>query len=167
MEDTSKPFTGKTALLWLTGFFLIVFAVNGVMAWLALDSWNGLSTEDPYRKGLAYNEQIEQDQKQKLSGWKLHFSSPLEAQKGDSLGISLVHPENTAAPGGLQVSFRRPVVEGYDFELTLPLTGKKDGLYVYEAPVDLPLPGEWEITAVAKSDAQTKYILRDRIVVSK
>ena len=31
MEDTSKQITGRTVLMWLIGFFLVVFAVNGVM----------------------------------------------------------------------------------------------------------------------------------------
>ncbi|WP_417317006.1 FixH family protein [Emcibacter sp.] len=167
MHDTPKRITGKTVLIWLIGFFLVVFAVNGVMAWIALDSWNGLATDNAYRKGLAYNEEIEQDRLQKMSGWKLHIASPFKTQKGSTLGISLLRPDDAATPATLLVQFRRPIVEGYDFEMTLPLTAEKDGSFLYQAPVDLPLPGVWEITAIAKSDNETKYILRDRIIVSK
>ncbi|WP_321394446.1 FixH family protein [Emcibacter sp.] len=167
MEKTSKPITGRTVLFWLIGFFLVVFLVNGVMTWLALNSWNGLSTDNAYRKGLAYNEEIEQARKQALSGWKLHISSAPATQKGGNLEIGLIHPEASVAPPTILVQFRRPVVEGYDFELALPLTGQEEGKILYVAPVDLPLPGVWEITAIAKSDNDTKYKLSDRIVVSK
>ena len=43
--------------------FAVVFVVNGIFIYMAMQTHNGIVTENPYEKGLAY-EQIVQEVKQ-------------------------------------------------------------------------------------------------------
>ena len=69
MSRRAREITGRTVLLSLVAFFGVVFAVNGVFFWFASDSWTGLSTEDAYRKGIAFNDQLARADAQKRLGW--------------------------------------------------------------------------------------------------
>ena len=44
------------------GAMAVVVVVNGILAWLAVGTWTGIETEDHYRKGLAYNENLAAEQ---------------------------------------------------------------------------------------------------------
>jgi nitrogen fixation protein FixH len=57
-------------LLAFVGFFMTVFAVNGVMIYEAVSTFGGLETPDAYRKGLAYNQRIAQGEAQEQRGWR-------------------------------------------------------------------------------------------------
>ena len=65
------PLTGRHVLIAVLAFFGVVFAVNGVMTYIALDSFSGLATEDAYRKGLRYNEQLATADAQAAQGWRV------------------------------------------------------------------------------------------------
>ena len=65
------PLTGRHVLIAILAFFGVIFAVNGVMTYIALDSFSGLATEDAYRKGLRYNEQIAAADAQAAKGWRV------------------------------------------------------------------------------------------------
>lgn len=64
-----RTFTGRMALALFVGFFGVVFAVNGVMLAMALSTHSGLVANEPYRKGLRYNERIAADEAQSQLGW--------------------------------------------------------------------------------------------------
>ncbi len=66
--------TGRFVLLCLIGFFAVVFAVNGAMLSFALSTNSGGVSQEPYRKGLKYNERIAADEQQALLGWKSDIS---------------------------------------------------------------------------------------------
>lgn len=61
---------GHHVLGGLVVFFGIVFAVNGYMLVRALATHSGVVAVEPYRRGLAYNERIEADDKQAGLGWR-------------------------------------------------------------------------------------------------
>jgi nitrogen fixation protein FixH len=50
-------------------FLGVIFAVNGVMLYYALATHSGLVAQEPYRKGLAYNERISADERQAGLQW--------------------------------------------------------------------------------------------------
>ena len=50
-------------------FFASIFTVNGVMIYSALSTYTGLVANEPYRKGLHYNERIAADARQIRLGW--------------------------------------------------------------------------------------------------
>ena len=50
-------------------FFAAVFVVNGAMIYSALSTHTGVVANEPYRKGLHYNERIAADERQARLGW--------------------------------------------------------------------------------------------------
>ncbi len=58
----------------LIAFFGVIFAVNGYFLYSALSTHTGVVAIEPYRKGLAYNERIAADERQKALGWQRQTS---------------------------------------------------------------------------------------------
>jgi len=71
MTTASKPreLTGRDVLAGLIGFFAIVFGVNAYFIRTALSTHTGVVANEPYRKGLHYNDRIEADARQAELGW--------------------------------------------------------------------------------------------------
>lgn len=61
--------TGRHVLAILVAFFGVVFAVNGVFLTLALSTHTGLVANEPYVKGLHYNDRIAAEVAQEQLGW--------------------------------------------------------------------------------------------------
>ncbi len=125
------------------GMFAIILAVNGTMVTLALETWSGLSTKEPYRRGLLHDRQLAEIEREQRLGWKVSVGfKPTAPGNGD---IELRALDRAGKPIlGAKVVARvvRPVVEGSDFTVTL-LPGRDAGLYV--ASVHFPLRGLWEV----------------------
>ncbi|MEZ5758104.1 MAG: FixH family protein [Emcibacteraceae bacterium] len=160
MTTDIKPYTGKRILAWFLGFFIFVFAANGIMVYFALDTWTGLSTENSYVKGLNYNREIESARAQASSGWKVSITDQPELTEG-RFEVTIERPQDSLPPADVTATFIRTVTEGYDQQVTLKNIG--DG--VYAAPIKLPLKGQWEILVVVKSQNNLIYKLEDRILV--
>jgi nitrogen fixation protein FixH len=160
MTSNVKPYTGKRVLAWFVGFFLVVFSVNGIMAYFALNTWTGLETEDSYVKGLNYNQEIENARTQEASGWKVVLAEKPEALSG-RLEIQLTRPQNSLPPEKITATFIRSVQEGYDQEITLSNLGNN----LYGAPIKLPLVGQWDVLIVVNSQNEPIYKLRDWLLI--
>ena len=68
MMRSDKPVTGRHVLMMMLGFFGVIFAVNGVFAFLAIDTFTGLETEQAYLKGLDYNRTLTAAAEQRTTG---------------------------------------------------------------------------------------------------
>ena len=113
-----RELTGRHVLFILIAMFGIVFAVNGVFAYLAIDAFPGVATQHAYRKGVSFNQQIAEAEALKALGWTLtaerdrpdrltlkfrdKSGSPLAV---DAVTASLYHPAN--AKGDRQLSVVR------------------------------------------------------------
>lgn len=128
---------------WLfVGFFLIVFAVNGVMVYFAMSTYNGLETEDHFIKGIRYNAALEGARAQEHRGWKvgLEFLSP--APRAGRVTLVLRDRDgNLLTDPRINLRAFRPVAEGHDFDIELSYLG--DGRYGGEA--EFPLSGVWDL----------------------
>lgn len=158
---TGKEFTGKKALFWFIGFFLVIFLVNGIMTYIALGTWGGLDTTDAYRKGLHYNENIAAAEAQHKSGWKIHLShSPLTIQQ-DRIDVMITHPKQDLPPARVSVQISRAVTNAYDQELIL--TKAEDNLYT--GPITLPEAGQWNLQVLVKRAEGPIYQLKEKIFI--
>ncbi|MEQ8699381.1 MAG: FixH family protein, partial [Bauldia litoralis] len=63
--------TGRWIPWTFVGMFGVILAVNGIMVAVAFDTWSGLSTTEPYRRGLAYNSQLAEIERQQKLGWQV------------------------------------------------------------------------------------------------
>ena len=51
--------TGRHVLIGMLVFFGVILGVNGMFLYSALSTYTGVVSDEPYRKGLNYNERIE------------------------------------------------------------------------------------------------------------
>ena len=66
----SAGLTGRHVLAAMLVFFAVVFAVNAAMIYAALSTYSGVVADEPYRKGLHYNERIVADERQRQRNWR-------------------------------------------------------------------------------------------------
>jgi nitrogen fixation protein FixH len=135
---------GRHVLMVFIGFFLIVFAVNGLMVYQALSTFGGLDTDDAYRKGLAYNDRIAAAATQSRLGWHDRTDSVAAARR---LRVTLTDAAG-AAVSGLKVRavMQRPATDVFDRSLSLTQTGPD----TYEADVSQLEPGAWTVDVQAR-----------------
>jgi len=141
---------------WVIGFFSVFIIVDGFFWYLASDSHTGLVTEQPYEKGLAYNDTVAASDEQLALGW----SSKVRLE-GNSVVVSLTDKDGTAITGAeLDVKFMRPTVEGYDFSARL----SESDSGVYKTAVEFPLDGQWDVR-IFVSWNQQQYQKTTRVMV--
>jgi nitrogen fixation protein FixH len=140
---------GLHVLLAFIGFFLTVFAVNGVMIYEAVSTFGGLETADAYRKGLAYNQRIAQGKAQELRGWHNTLAYAAETER---VRLDVTDHEGVAVPD-LVVSgeIGRPATDRFDRHLEFRQTGPG----TYEAEASGLQSGWWTIDIEAKTSASS------------
>jgi nitrogen fixation protein FixH len=137
--DTGKELKGRHVIYWLLGFFGLMFVVNGIFLFHAIDSFPGEDVEKSYLQGLNYNETLSQRADQAALGW--HAAMGLE---GEQLVLQL-ETANGAVLSGQQVTarMRRLATTAADQDLTLEPSA--DGSY--RASLAEFQTGQWEVTA--------------------
>ncbi|HVI51629.1 MAG TPA: FixH family protein [Candidatus Sulfotelmatobacter sp.] len=148
------------------GVFLVVLAVNLVMASSAVRTFTGLQTEQAYDKGLAYNQVLAQAKEQEKLGWTVDAQvvphDPSNAQRHDAdVTVSYLDKAGQPVKGlSVQAEIVRPTQAGHD--LKVDLVEKTAGQYVALAPLDMP--GQWEISVIARL-GETQYKFSQRVLV--
>ncbi|HYD32128.1 MAG TPA: FixH family protein [Azospirillaceae bacterium] len=128
---------------WLfVAFFLIVIGANATMMFFAFSTWTGLETEDHFRKGIQYNQDLEGARAQRERGWHVGFDfKPQPGLRGEVEVVLKDKYENFLSNAQVTVRLARPTAAGHD--QTVPLEYKGEGRYA--APVQLPLVGQWDM----------------------
>jgi nitrogen fixation protein FixH len=148
-------------LLTFVGFFVTVFAVNGVMIYEAVSTFGGLETPDAYRKGLAYNQRIAQGAAQEQRGWRDKLAY---APESEHVRVEMTDHDGAAVPD-LVISgeIGRPATDRFDRHLDFTQTGPG----TYEADVTGLQSGWWTIDIEARKSAsagaQGLYETKERL----
>ncbi|MGE0055089.1 MAG: FixH family protein [Hyphomicrobium sp.] len=130
MSDTTFVITGRHVLFGLIGFFGVIFAVNGYFIDMALKTNSGVVSNEPYRKGLKYNERIEASERQAQLGWRDQIKM---APSGDRLSIDIRDKDGKAVSGlTITATVGRPASEVEDVTVTLAQT--PEGAYEASLP---------------------------------
>lgn len=150
---------GQHVLLMLLAFFGVVFAVNGIFLASALRSYTGVVSNEPYVKGLKYNQRIAADERQQALGWQQQLQVDANGLVSVSFRDEAGHPVR-----GLKVSgsIGRPSTGRLD--RFFQLTEIDPGLYVAQAG-NLE-PGTWVVGlegASSESSPDPVYRLRRRV----
>ncbi|PCI33420.1 MAG: hypothetical protein COB54_03710 [Alphaproteobacteria bacterium] len=156
-----KEFTGKKALMWIVGFFLVIFTVNAIMTTIAIGTWGGLETKDAYKKGLYYNDEIAAAEVQKNSGWDISLSHGPTRLTGDRIDVAITWPVSDLPPAKVVALVGRAVTDVHDQRIILTKTGSS----IYSAPVTLPAAGQWNITILVKQANGPVYQLKEKIII--
>jgi nitrogen fixation protein FixH len=127
--------------LFVAGFAIVV-AANAIMIAFAIGSFTGLTTTEPYTKGLRFNDQIREAEAQEQLGW--HVAARFRDTGGGRGTIELeVADRSGAALEGARVvaSFSRPVDKSRDFTVELAALGGGR----FSVGVEFPLAGVWDV----------------------
>jgi len=146
----------------LAGFFGLMFAVNGVFVYFALDSFSGVSVEDAYRRGLAYNDVLATQESQDARNWQ--HSVDFE-QLGDGQGRVILNLMDSADRKleniTLNATLRRPLVDSADSPVEFLYTGG-----TYAADLKFSEKGQWDVVILIEGGGfDTPYRLEKRIWV--
>lgn len=142
-------------------FFVVVLVANGSMIVAAFSSWPGLETASAYQRGLAYNRTLAAAKEQAALGWKVDFVFTQDGRRRGVAQIDLADRFGSRLRDAeVRAQFVRPTNEGSD--LRVDLAHQNGGRY--QAEVELPLEGQWDVRIVASSNGQV-YRLSERIVL--
>jgi nitrogen fixation protein FixH len=146
---------GRHVLIGFIAFFGAVFLVNGAMIYSAISTYSGLVANEPYRKGLAYNERIAADERQGRLGW----IETLELGRDGRVTFLLTEADGRAVRG-LKVDgvLGRPSTNRLDVKVVLAET--EPGRY--ETRTDSLAGGSWLVTLEARQQADAEPIYRTR-----
>jgi nitrogen fixation protein FixH len=160
--NRTGPWTlnGRHVLIAVLTFFGVVIAVNGIFIALSLWSWSGLSTDDAYQRGLAYNETLAEAEAQRALDWRAQAVLTPAVNGGARLTVAFT--DRAGAPvEGLTVSgdLRRPVRD--DLDRTVALV--RDGPGRYAADMEQLMSGQWDVRLRAASPSGATFVLEDRL----
>jgi nitrogen fixation protein FixH len=150
---------GRHVLAVFLGFFAAVFVANGAMIYSALSTHTGLVANEPYRKGLHYNERIVADARQASLGWV----EALEVTRDGSVRLALAWPDGRPVTGlRIEGLLGRPATNRHDIKLAL--TEAAPGRYGAQARA--VGEGSWIVSLEAfanRGDADPIYRTRRRL----
>ncbi len=152
---TERKITGRMVLVGLLAFFGVVFAVNGIFAYLAMDSWPGLTTEAAYEQGLAHDQFLAEAEAQTQRGWHSDLTiAPLAEGNGQRVTARMTGKDGSALESlTVTVMLIRPV--GDETAFTAVLNHQGGGFY--QADVALPHRGRWRAEIIALGADSTAY----------
>ncbi len=133
--------------IFVAGMALVV-AVNGVLVVYAVGTFPGLETDDHYRKGLAYNDNLAGARAQDALGWHmdLAFVAVESAARSGDLVVRFSDADGRPIEDlEVRVLLVRPTHEGFDDGVALDHRGAG----TYAAFVAPPLAGQWEVRVQA------------------
>jgi len=141
--------------------FGVVVAVNATMVWLAGTTFSGLSVEQAYDKGVTYNRVLAAARNQEALGWAVATETRPTPDSAAMIITQTYRTRDGQPIDGLRVRghLSRPATRGYDRDLVLAASAP--GTYV--ARVSVPLPGLWDLEAVAQGEG-TSYQSYQRFV---
>ena len=161
-RDQANPLTNRTVFLWLAAFFGVVFAVNGVMMKLAIDTLPGTEVDSAYRASLAYNSEISAAHDQDARGWRV--AGHLERDPDGHASVKFEARDGNGAPvTGIAFSARleRPTDKRAD--RLIVLVENASGVYRGEA-YDVA-SGQWDLVLVGVRGADRLFRSKNRVVL--
>lgn len=154
-ERNRGGLNGRHVLFAFVGFFGIVFAVNATFLFKALSTYSGVVSNEPYRKGLAYNERIAADERQSRLGWQ----DELSIVRDGAIAVKLRDAEQAPVDGlTVTATIGRPTTAQFDRPLTLAQTGAG----TYAAKAGALDEGSWLVTIEARQAGANDPVYRAR-----
>jgi nitrogen fixation protein FixH len=163
MSDLRKPkeLTGRAVLLWLAGFFAVVFAVNGVLVQAATSTFGGLETSSSYKAGLVFEAEISSAEQQDARHWQVD-GKLLRNKRGEAvLDISARDTQGVSLTGlAAQVRLAHPADARLDQIIAMKPNG--NGTFHGEASA---AAGQWELIIDLLRDDERLFRSRSRVTL--
>jgi nitrogen fixation protein FixH len=159
-QDSGPVIRGRHVLFAMLGLFGIVIAVNLVFVYLALDTFTGVSRENPYQEGLAYNQVLAARDAQRDLGWQGRIALAAAASGEDRIILTLTDKSGAPLRGmTLGGTLRRPTHEGMD----RALSWREDSAGRYVAVTALPARGNWDLEVAADDGHNPPFEMKARL----
>jgi nitrogen fixation protein FixH len=154
-EPGGRPITGRMVLIGMIAFFGVIISVNMAFVYFALDSWPGLTTQNSYEEGLAYNKTLESAARQDALGWHSRIGLGPATPKGVRvLSLSMTGPDGAPVAGlAAKARLSRPLGEGLTLDTKLSEQTPGD----YTALIRLPALGRWEVEITTQAADGKSY----------
>lgn len=136
----SRPLSGRVVIGTFVAGFLIVIAANGIMAYFAVSTFTGVTTAEPYTRGLRYNRELAAAETQAALGWKVDAAFRAEGDRRGELIVTATDRAGAPVAAEAEVQFVRPVERGMDF--VVAMRARERGRLA--AAIEFPRAGQWE-----------------------
>jgi nitrogen fixation protein FixH len=159
-QDNGFVIRGKHVLIGVLAMFGVIIAVNLVFVYLAIDTFTGVTRENPYQDGLAYNEVLAEREALRALGWQGDVTFSAAGDGAENITVTLT--DRAGAPlSGLTLAgtLRRPTHEGMD----QPLTWQETAPGSYSALVTLPRRGNWDLEISAEDGRNPPFEMKTRL----
>jgi nitrogen fixation protein FixH len=147
----------------LVAFFGVVFAVNFLMAKLAIDTLPGTEVDSAYSASMAYEKEIAAAHDQNARNWKVdaHIQrnadgrATLQVEARDSSGLPM---------SGLkfQGRFERPTDKRADQAVTLAEVGSG----IYRGSASQVAPGQWDLVLEGDAAGRRMFLSKSRVMLN-
>ncbi len=136
-----RELTGRAVLLWLVGFFAVIFAVNGWLVQAATSTFGGLETDSSYKAGLMFEREVAKAERQQELNWRVD-GALLRGRGGAAvLNISVRDAQGQPVDGlTADATLAHPADSRLDH--VIPLGAAGAGRFRGE---DRAQPGQWEL----------------------
>ncbi len=141
--------TGRGVLIWLFGFFGVIFATNAYFIMVSTRTFSGEDEQKPYLQGVEYNQTLAHHAEQAALGWKAAITAT--RLPGGDVRIEIRMRDPAGKPvteSGLGGELRHPADENRD--RVLHLTQNEPG--IYQARLAGVSPGVWDVLIHSSSE---------------
>ena len=153
--------TGRAVLLWLVGFFAVVFVVNGIMANAAISTFGGLETQSSYKAGQQFEGEISKAERQDERHWQV--AGKLVRDGGGEAVLDLsARDEKGAALTGLKATAR--LAHPADARLDRVFELARSGAGAFHGQIDAK-PGQWELLIDLYRGDERLFRSRNRVTL--
>jgi nitrogen fixation protein FixH len=162
-QVSARPLTGRKVLLMIIGFFGVIFAVNGLMMKLAIQTLPGTEVDSAYSASLAYENEIAAAHDQDARGWKVDAHIQRRTGSGAELRVEVRDSSGVPVSGlRFQGRFERPTDRRADQAVELAAAG--DGIYLGNAAA--VMPGQWDLVLEGVAGGQRLFLSKNRILLN-
>jgi nitrogen fixation protein FixH len=159
-EPAGRVIRGKHVFYAVAAMFALVIAVNAVFVYLALDTFTGVTTENPYQEGLAYNEVLAARDAQRGLGWQSQVAFGKAGAGAEVITVTLTDAGGAPLSGlTLAGSLRRPTHDGMD----QALSWREEAPGEYSTAVALPRRGNWDLAVTADDGRNPPFEMKARL----
>ena len=161
--DQKKPreLTGRQVLLWLIGFFGLIFLVNAVMVQAAISTFGGVETTSSYKAGLQFESEVARAMRQQDLHWRVEGALKRDAQGEAVLDIS-VRDANGNPVTGLSADATLAHPANARLDHTIPL--RADGAGHFHG-AGQGQSGQWELIVDFYRDNERVFRSRSRLTL--
>lgn len=158
-EEKPRELTGRGVLLWLIGFFAVIFAVNGWLVQAATSTFGGVETKSSYKAGLMFGSELARAERQQALHWRVDGKLKRDRQGEAVLDVSVRDAKGVPVAGlSADATLEHPADSRLDQVIHLAKIGA--GAFRGES---LGRSGQWDLIIDFYRGGERVYRSRSRV----